>query len=49
MPPIAYDVAHKYLKISQQSNYVEANRILYRLDKELEVADLNLSKDILSL
>ncbi|CAI2389880.1 MULTISPECIES: replication endonuclease [Alteromonas] len=49
MPPIAYDVAHKYLKISQQSNYVEANRILYRLDKELEVADLNLSKDIAEL
>ncbi|MFC3200879.1 replication endonuclease [Alteromonas oceani] len=49
MPPIAYDVAHKYLKISQQSSYIEANRFLARLDKELEVADLNLSKDIAEL
>ncbi len=49
MPPIAYDVAHKYIKISEQFSYVEANRFLSQLDKELEVADLNLSKDIAEL
>jgi len=49
MPSIAYDAAHKYVKISKQASYVQANLFLSNLSKELQIADLNLSKDIREL
>ncbi|MEQ3645975.1 replication endonuclease [Alteromonas sp.] len=49
MPSIAYEAAHKYVKISKQASYVQANLFLSKLNKELQVADLNLSKDIREL
>ncbi|MCZ8528620.1 hypothetical protein [Alteromonas sp. PRIM-21] len=49
MPSIAYDAAHKYVKISKQASYVKANLFLSNRSKELQIADLNLSKDIREL
>ena len=49
MPSIAYEAAHKYVRISKQASYVQANLFLSKLSKELQIADLNLSKDIREL
>jgi len=49
MPSLAYDAAHKYVKISKQASYVQANLFLSNLSKELQIADLNLSKDVREL
>ena len=47
--PLAYDAAHKYLKLSKQHDYVQANRFLSSLNKHLHLADLNLTSDIKEL
>ncbi|MDO6693569.1 replication endonuclease [Aliiglaciecola sp. 3_MG-2023] len=44
--PISYDTAHKYLKITRELDYVHANRFLNRIDKQIHIADLNITWDI---
>jgi hypothetical protein len=42
-------VAHKYLKITREFDYVRANRFLGTLDSELKIRDLNLTSDVSEL
>lgn len=42
-PAIAWDVARQYIRLSEHSNHIQANRALLTLDKSLNIHGLNLS------
>ncbi|GAB5380991.1 MAG: replication endonuclease [Aliiglaciecola sp.] len=47
--PIAFDAAHKYIKITREFDYVHANRFLNGIDKQLQIADFNVTSDLKSI
>jgi len=42
-PAIAWDIARQYIRLSEHSNHIQANRALLTLDQSLNIHGLNLS------
>lgn len=42
--PVCFEVAHEYLRISEERDHVQANRFLNQLDNHLRIHELNLTE-----